>query len=499
MTTPGAQTAGGRGAAPAVTSLWDQRLRTLTAGLVTIVTLVAFEALAVITVLPAVAADLHGVGLYGWATSAFFLGTIIGIVLAGTGTDRSGPARPFAVGLLFFGAGLLLATVSPTMPVLVLARGLQGLGGGAIPAIAYATIGRVYPAALRPRVFAVLSTAWVVPGLGGPALSGLVAAQVGWRWVFGGLLPLTVAAGLVALRALRGVPAADGTLAAASASAGAGEGAGEGAGTGAGAESGLGGASVVSAVRVTLGAGLLLAGLSSRSPLGVPLAVAGIACGLGPLRRLLPAGTLALRPGVPAAVASRGLLTWAFFGADTFVPLSITAVRHASTAMAGLAVSSATLCWTVGSWTQARLSGRVRERDLIGAGLALVALGTGGFATILLPAVPLAVPVAAWGLAGLGIGMSYSTVVTLVLAETPAQRHGAASTGVALTDNLGTAFGAGISGVAVAASQAANGTPNSGLAVAFGLTVLVSLVGALVAVRRLPARRGARPLAAGVS
>ncbi|WP_308222574.1 MFS transporter [Frankia sp. AgB32] len=460
-----------------MTSLWDRRLRTLTAGLVTIVTLVAFEALAVVTVLPAVAADLHGVGLYGWATSAFFLGTIIGIVLAGTGTDRSGPARPFAVGLGFFGAGLLLATVSPSMPVLVVARGLQGLGGGSIPAIAYATIGRVYPAALRPRVFAVLSTAWVVPGLGGPALSGLIAAQVGWRWVFGGLLPLTAAAGLVALRALRAVPAA----------------------AGAGGDGGLGGAPVVAAVRVTVGAGLLLAGLSSRSPLGVPLVVAGIGCGLGPLRRLLPPGTLTLRRGVPAAVACRGLLTWAFFGADTFVPLSITAVRHSSTTTAGLAVSSATLCWTAGSWTQARLSGRARERDLIGAGLALVALGTGGFATVLLPGIPLPVPVACWGLAGLGIGMSYSTVVTLVLAETPEQRHGAASTAVALTDNLGTAFGAGISGVAVAASEAANGTPDAGLAAAFGLTVLVGLVGALVAVRRLPDRRGARPLPARVS
>ncbi|KQC37542.1 MFS transporter [Frankia sp. ACN1ag] len=462
----GAREEGGRG--PAVRSLWDRRIRALTVGLVTIITLVAFEALAVVTVLPDVAADLDGVGLYGWATSAFFLGTTVGIVLAGAGADRAGPARPFAVGLLFFCAGLLLAALAPTMGVLVVGRGLQGLGGGAIPAIAYAMIGRVYPAELRPRVFAVLSTAWVVPGLGGPALAGLIAAHAGWRWVFGGLLPLTVAAGGIPFRALRALP-----------------------GRPAGGHVRI---PIVAAARISGGAGLVLAGLTNRSPPGLSLIAAGVACGLGPLRRLLPAGTLRLRPGVPAAVAARGLLTWAFFGADTFVPLSITAVRHASTTTAGLAVSTATLCWTAGSWTQARLAERRSYRELIGTGLGLVALGTGGFATVLLPAsVPLAVPIACWGVAGVGIGLSYSTIVTLVLGETPPDRHGVASTAVALSDNLGTAFGAGVSGVAVAASQATTGAPDTGLAVAFGLTVGIGLFGALVVARRLPQRRSPRP------
>ena len=177
--------------------------RGLTMGLVLTITLVAFEALAVITILPTIKDDLEGISLYGWVTSAFQLGLLVGIVVAGGQADRRGPGPPFVAGVLVFMAGLTIGGLAPSMLVLVLARGLQGLGAGAIPAVAYAAIGRSYPEALRPRVFAVLSTAWVVPGLIGPALSALVAASAGWRWVFLGLLPLVAASGALAWPSLR--------------------------------------------------------------------------------------------------------------------------------------------------------------------------------------------------------------------------------------------------------------------------------------------------------
>ena len=60
----------------------------------------------------------------------------------------------------------------------------------AIPAIAYASVARGYPPALRSRVFAIFSTAWVVPGLIGPAMSSAIAGALGWRAVFLALLPI---------------------------------------------------------------------------------------------------------------------------------------------------------------------------------------------------------------------------------------------------------------------------------------------------------------------
>jgi MFS family permease len=161
--------------------LWAPHRRALTLGLVLTVTFVASEALAVVTVMPVVARDLDGLALYGWAFSSFLLASLIGIVLAGRDADRHGPARPYAAGLVLFTAGLLVGGLAPYMWVVVVGRCLQGLGAGAVPAVAYVAIGRSLPEAQRARMMAVLSTAWVVPGIVGPAVAAAVSHLFGWR------------------------------------------------------------------------------------------------------------------------------------------------------------------------------------------------------------------------------------------------------------------------------------------------------------------------------
>ena len=100
------------------------------------------------------------------------LGSLIGIVVVGGLIDRRGLGRPFAAGLGLFAIGLLVGGLAPSMEVLVGARFVQGLGAGTIPPIAYVAIGRSLPDRLRPRMFATLSTAWVLPGVLGPAVAG---------------------------------------------------------------------------------------------------------------------------------------------------------------------------------------------------------------------------------------------------------------------------------------------------------------------------------------
>ncbi len=441
--------------------LWAPHRRALTIGLVTTVTIIASEALSVVTIMPVVARDLGGLRLYGWVFSAFMLASMVGIVAAGRQADRRGPAQPYIAGLAFFSAGLVLSGLAPTMPVLVVGRALQGLGAGAIPAVAYVAIGRSLPDHLRPRMMAVLSTAWVLPGLFGPAISAEVARHFGWRWVFLGLLPLVLAAGPMALPALirlgqkqAGPPSEEHRL--------------------------------IDAVRTAAGAGLVLAGLTADHPLvGAASVVFGVAVGLPALRRLLPAGSLLGRPGLPATMLSRGLLTFAFFGADAFVTLSITTARHRSTTMASLAVTGATLTWTAGSWIQARLSDRTEGRHLVQVGLIAIILGIAGTASALWPPVPVVFAIASWSVAGFGMGLAYAPLSLMMLRESQAGREGWASASLNLSDVLGTALGVGFGGAAVAIGANTGRSLSSGISIAFTVAAVAAVAGILVA-RRLP-------------
>jgi MFS family permease len=454
--------------APRPDGLWAADRRTLTIGLVLTITFIASEALAVVTVMPVVAHDLGGLDLYGWVFSAFMLGSVVGIVVAGREADRRGPALPYIAGVLLFAAGLTVAGLAPSMPVLVAGRALQGLGAGAVPAVAYVAIGRSLPDRLRPRMMAVLSTAWVAPGLAGPAASATVAHLFGWRWVFLGLVPVVLVTGALAIPALLRLGRARRTRTAR-------------------AEEHR----VVDGLGAAAGAALFLAGLTELSGsgagpvIGALLVVAGVSIGIPVLRRLLPAGTLLARPGLPATILSRGVLTFAFFGADAYVTLTITTVRHHSPGLAGVAVTGSTLGWTAGAWMQARLSERWEGRRLVRTGLAIVLGGVAAMALVLSPSVPVAVGLAAWTVAGAGMGLAYAPISLMMLREAPAGREGWASASLNLADVLGTAIGIGIGGAAVAAVVRAGQPVATGVAIAFAVAVAVAAAG-LVVTRRLP-------------
>ncbi len=456
---------------PPAAGLWSPRHRGLTAGLVLTITLVAFEALAVAAVKPIVAGELGNEALYGWVFTAFFLGSLLGIVVVGALIDRGGLVRPFLGGLGLFSVGLVVGGLAPSMEVLVAGRLLQGLGAGAIPPVAYVAIGRALPEDLRARMFATLSTAWVLPGVIGPAISGVVAQQTDWRFVFLGLLPLiAVAAGMTLPAIARSVPAA-----AAAAKEGT-------------ASSDLR-ARLPSALLVTLGAGLIVGGLTDRSLVpGAPMVLAGAAVGLPAFRRLTPPGTLVVARGLPAAVLLRGLLTFAFFCADAYVPLALQSWRGLDAAVSGIALTAATLAWTAGAWTQARRFTRVGARRFVTLGFSTLALGIAGFALVLSPAVPIAIGVITWGVAGFGMGLSYSPLSLVVLAEAAEGEQGTATAGLQMSDVVGTALGTGVGGAIIAGAAGADLPGWTGLAGAFVVGIAAAVAGIALA-GRLPGPR----------
>ena len=454
--------------------MWAPHRRRLTLGLVLTITLVAFESLAISTVLPVVSDDLDGLGLYGWVFSGFFLGGLLGIVTAGRLADRLGTARPFTLGLLLFAGGLVLGGLAPSMGVLVAARVAQGIGAGAIPAVAYTSVGRAYPPALRPRVFAVFSSAWVIPGLLGPAASSGIAHAFGWRAVLLALLPL------VALAAVITVPALVRSVGAPEPSEGAGP-------TDAihGHDGGRAGRTAPVLALIAGVAAVLVA--VGGAPVGVAVALVAVGAPLAATGfvRLMPIGTLRLAPGIPTAVAVKGILTFAFFGADAYVSLTLHDVRGQDTWVAGLALTLTTITWTVGAWIQQRAIHRIGPRRIVRLGLLLVAAGI-GLMFGALGSLPIAPAVLVWSVAGLGMGLAYSPISVVVLGLADPGHEGAAAASVQLCDVLGTALGTGVSGAALAFGESQGWAISSALRIAFAVTLVVALLG-VAAAQRLPA------------
>ncbi|GAC1348170.1 MAG: MFS transporter [Ktedonobacteraceae bacterium] len=443
--------------------VWDRQRRRLTLGLILITFGPAFEGLAVATILPRIVANLGGLSLYGWSFSAYMLATIVGLILAGDEADRRGPAFPFVTGVSLFVIGLILAGSASSMITFVLSRGVQGFGAGIIASVTYVCLGRGYPEQVKPRMIAILSSAWIVPGLIGPAIAGIVADFVSWRWVFLGLVPVVPVATVLVLPALKKLTPTT-------------------------TPGSWDLHRLIAAIGLVMGAGMTLAGLQVPSiPIAIALTLSGLVGGILSLHRILPAGTLKAKVGMPAAIATMGFLSLAYFGGEAFLPLTLISIRGQNTLIAGIALTAATLTWTAGSWLQAKLALRHGRRLLVTAGLLLIALGLAGITCVLIPAVPVVVAVVAWGVSGLGMGLAYSTISLVVLETAPIDQEGAATSSMVLTSVLGSALGTGLGGVIIGFAAAAGSLPGTGITMVDILVIAVTGIAILTAVR-LPGR-----------
>jgi MFS family permease len=471
-------------APPATNGLWSPERRPLTLGLVLTITLVAAEALAVTTAMPVVVRELGGLELYGLAFTAFLVGSLVGTVVAGSLIDRRGVTGPFLLGIGLFAIGLVIAGAATSMPMLIGARFIQGLGGGAVPPIAYVAIGRNLPEDLRPRMFATLSTAWILPGVLGPAVAGVVVQVLHWRWIFFGLLPLLAFAGFLAYRGLSHVRPADASRPGAKdrpVSAG-----------------GVAASRITNGILVATGVGMLSLGLTTQGggPLTLAIAAAGGVVGAFAFVRLVPPGTVTAARGYPTAILLRGILTFAFFAVDVYVPLLLQEVRGWSPLGAGIAVTAATLSWTAGSWTQARLSSRYPHEDFVRVGFPVVALGIAGLGLILLGEVPALFAIPIFAVAGYGMGLTYAQFALIVLRDVPREAQGEVTSSLTLSDSVGTALGTGIAAALVHASVAASGGPASGLAASIAVGAGAAVIGWLLSPRLSPNARAAEPATA---
>lgn len=437
------------------------RFRALAIGLVTLVAAAAFSRLGVSTALPAAAEELGGLALYGWVFTAFTLANIVGLAVAGPVLDRFGIVRPLAVGTVSFAGGLLISSLAPTMSVIVLGRVFQGLGAGALSVAAYSAIGKGFPDQIRPKMLALNASAFTIPSLVGPVLAGLIAETLTWRWVFGILVPLAPLAAFLVRRPLGridrqatrttepGVAPSENrrTLL-----------------------RGLGWGLVLS---VGLGAVLIAPNLPVQWALvalvvGLPFAYLGV-------RRVLPAGTLTARRGLPANVVFAAALSMAFFTADLFIPLALTSVRGISATLAGIVLTAGIIGWTAGAYAPARLLKWGHDQGGIARlGAILVIAGLTVIGAVTLTTVPVPVAAVGWIIAGLGAGLGF-TINSIAVLDDAAGTVGRASSQMELGNQAGIAIGTGLAG-ALVATMGATAAGLSGVLVVAGAGVVLALL-----------------------
>nr|NLI49590.1 MFS transporter [Propionibacterium sp.] len=397
--------------------------RRLLIGLLVLVTAVAFEAQAVSTAMPAVAADLGQLDLYAWAFTAFVIPQILAIVLAGRLCDDVGPVRPLQAGVAVFGLGVVLSAVAWSMPVFLAGRFVQGFGGGLLNLALMVVVGRAFPPEDTGRVMTYFSFAWMMPSFLGPSAAAWIVRVSDWHAVFWGVLPFVLAGVLLLGPALARVDL-PGLRAAGTAPA-----------------------TLSGALAAALGVGLIQAAGQSPGWWSGPLALAGLGLLVWSLRGLMPVGWAPLGAGLPAVIAVRALTTGAFFGASAFLPLMLVRLRGEELTTAGIVLTVASLGWTLGSWVQSRTWLLISRDAIVTVGAVLVAGGLGLVAAFTLaPAWPLAGVVAGVSVAGAGMGLASSSTSILVMQLSAEHQLGRNTGALQVGEAMGNALVAGLAG-----------------------------------------------------
>jgi MFS family permease len=395
--------------------LWTGPQGLVVAGVFATAFLFAFEAYAIATALPLVAADLDGLPLVGVSFAVLLAASVVTMTVSAPWCDREGPTVPLLTGVGGFVVGLLISGTAPTMEMFVVGRAVQGLGSGLTTVALYVLVGQVFAERLRPRVFVVLTSAWVLPALVGPPIAGWIAEAAGWQWaVLGAILPALLAAAL--LTPALGTPGAHADVR-------------------------------LSARHV------LLAGLGALSVLAVSVAgqrgfagwwallLLGLAVAVLAVPPLLPPGTWTGRRGLPSVIATRGVASLAFFGVEAYLPLVLVEHRGLTPTQGGLFLTGGAVLWFSGSWLAANVPALADKHRRVRLGTGFVGLGSVAGVLVLVEAVPLTALVLVWPLAGLGMGMAMSTLSVLLLETAPSGEHGAASAAMQTNDAVVQAMG----------------------------------------------------------
>jgi MFS family permease len=457
-------------------SPWAPEYRRLSIGIIALVSVFGFEGIAVGAVMPVAAADLNAISNYAVAFTSFTMASLLGMTFAGLWANKIGLARVviFAVAALAFGS--MVAGFAPNLAVLTLGRSIQGFAMGIDLVTMYVVIGRMYPEALRAKALGMLAAAWVVPGLIGPGIAGLLVEVSSWRmtfWIVPLLLigPITLL--IPELKKLPFVPSPVRTDAKIQ----------------------------ITSVLIAIGAlAVFQAGASHVGRWNTALVIAIFIGSLGvtawSTKALMPSGFLRMAPGIPAIVGMRGVVAGSFFAAEIYVPLALQEIRGTSVALSGGVLTAATITWFAGSWLQGSHKLKYSRQQVLFVGVLLTALGIG--LTPVAVFVPSSIVVSAvvasvvWGIAAFGMGMVFPTLGVLMLDQSPDEEHARHSASLQMSDSFGVIIATAIAGSVLALASVRQGIESSTFVTIWIFCVFVGL-SALLFIPQIQRKATIRP------
>ena len=408
----------------------------LVLGVIGLVTLGAFENRAVGTALPTMVREFDALGSFGLANAAPNASYLISLAIAGLWSDRRGPIPTLRAGAISFALAQLLVGTATAMPMVIAGRLLSGLAEGLLDVSLVVLVARALPAVLRPRMFSLFAAMWILPSVLGPVLTGVVTEQFGWRWVFLGAIVLLVPSWLLLGPAMRQSATAEAP------------------------ERSAEDVAELEAWRAALPWALAASvALFSMTLAGDHLQAHPIICGttvvvaLAVLARaavrVMPAGTFVARRGFPAVVAVRALGGAAFAVSGAYLPLLLTLQHHFSPSKAGVTLSITGVCWAFGSWLQGREHG-IERVTVLRTGLAFMAIGLLVTSLLAWTDGTTWIGLIGWGLAGIGMGLSSSSLSVLTLDLSDHSNSGRNSSAGQMAATMSIATGLAISGTLLA-------------------------------------------------
>jgi EmrB/QacA subfamily drug resistance transporter len=173
--------------------LTQREIRTILMSLMLTMFLAALDQTIVATALPTIGRQFQDVSNLSWVITAYLLASTAVAPVFGTLSDIYGRRAMIITALSLFVAGSVLCALAPNIQVLILARGLQGLGGGGILPIVQTVISDLVTPRERGQYQAYFSGVWVAAGIGGPVLGGVFAEHLHWSMIFWINVPLGLA------------------------------------------------------------------------------------------------------------------------------------------------------------------------------------------------------------------------------------------------------------------------------------------------------------------